>query len=67
MFRRSDLAVASESAEVVYAFEDDDPSDAGRGKHIAVETRQHIRPQPIGQKMIAADALIGNANAARGG
>ena len=34
-------------------------------KHVAIEACQHIRPESVGQQMIAADSLIGYADVAR--
>src|ERR1700687_2347748 len=64
MFRRRDFAGASESAEIVYALKDDDPLHTRRRQHVAIETREGIRTQAIGQQMIAADALVGHSNVA---
>ena len=59
------FAVARQSAQVVHALEDDHPAHAGRRQHVAIEPRQHIRPQPIREQMIAADSLVRHADIPR--
>src|SRR5450432_1495310 len=64
MFRGRYFAVPGESAEIVHALEDDDPLRTRWSQDIAIEARQRIRPQAIGQQMIAADALVRHSNVA---
>ena len=64
VFRR-DFRMLGQAAEIVDAFEDNDPSHASRRQHIAIEASEGGWSQAVGQKVVAADTLIGDANVAR--
>ena len=65
MLRRRHFAIASQSAQIVHAFKHDHPANAGWRQHIAIEARQCIWPQSVRQQVIAADALVRDADIAR--
>jgi hypothetical protein len=67
VFRRRYLTLASQAAEIVDAFKDDEPAHAGRREHVAIKAGENIGAQAIGKQVVAADALVGDADAARGG
>ncbi len=62
MFRFGNFSRAGETAEIVNSLKDDDPSDARRRQHVAVEAGEYIGAESIGQQVIAADTLIRHAN-----
>jgi hypothetical protein len=53
-----------QAAEIVDAFEDDDPMDAGGSEDVAIETREGRWSEAVGEQMVAADALIGDTDVA---
>jgi len=55
---RSHFAVSRQTAQIVDAFKDDEPAHAGRSEHIAIEARECVRTQAIGEEMISADSLV---------
>ena len=61
MFRVAHLALPRQPTQVIHSFEHNQVPHPRLRQHIAIETRQRIRPQPIGQQMIPADALIEHA------
>ena len=63
VFVRADTSpFAGEAAEIVDAFEDDDPTDAGGCEDVAVETGEGVGAEAVGEEMIAADALVGDSD-----
>jgi len=58
VLRRSDFAIARQATQVVNALKDDEPTHAGRGKHVAVEARKCVWTQAIGEEMISANSLV---------
>jgi len=62
VFFGGDFPVAGEAAEVVDAFENDDPTCAGGCEDVAIEAREGVGAEAVGEEMIAADALVGDAD-----
>jgi len=62
-----DFAIAGEASQVVYTFEDDEPADACGREDIPVESCQDIWAKAVGEQVVAADALVGDADVAGGG
>ncbi len=62
MFFRGDFCVSGEAAEIVHSFKQDDPAHAGGGEDVAVETGESVGAEAVGEQMIAADALVGDAD-----
>jgi hypothetical protein len=56
---------AGESAEIVYALEDDDPADSGRSEDVTIEAGESIGAEAVDEEMVAADALIGDGDVSR--
>src|SRR5580698_343443 len=56
------VAESREAADVVDAFEQDDPTNSGLSKDIAIKVRQYIGSETIGEQVVAADALVENAD-----
>ncbi len=59
-----DFGEAGESAEIVDAFEDDDPLHGGGGEDIAIEAGEGVGTEAVGEQVIAADALVGDSDVA---
>jgi len=62
-----DFAVAGETAEVVDAFKDDEPADAGGCEDVAIEAGKNVGTESVCEKVIAANGLVGDADVVRGG
>ena len=58
---------ARKAAEVVDGLEDNEPANAGRGEHIAIEAGERVGAQAVDEKMIAADAVIEHGDVLCGG
>jgi hypothetical protein len=67
VFRGWDFTIAGQATEIVHSLENDQPMHTRGGKHVAIEAREDVWPQAVGQKVIASYALVGNADIARGG
>ena len=67
VFVGGDFPVASQAAEIVHAFEDDDPTCAGGSEDVAIEAGKSVGAKAVGEEMIAADALVGDAEVLRTG
>ena len=61
------FAGAGEAAEVIDAFEDDEPADTGGSKYIAIEAGKNVGTESVCEKVIAANGLVGDADVVRGG
>jgi len=61
------LVFAGETAEVVDALEDDQIADAGLGEHVAVEAGEDVGAEAVGEQVVAADALVEDAEGSGGG
>jgi len=59
------FAVDRQPAQIVDALKENEPAHASLRQHIGIEARQNVRPQAVGQQVIAADALVGDANGSR--
>ena len=60
MFSRTDFAAPRQSAEIVHPFEDNQITHPSLREHVTIKARERIGPQAIGQKMVAAIAMIEN-------
>jgi len=58
VFGRWNFAVTGEAAKVVYAFEDDEPANTGRGEDIAIEAGEGTWAEAVDEQVVAADALV---------
>ncbi len=65
VFGLRSLVLNRQPAEVVDAFEDNQPFHAGLRQHIAVKAGQRVGAESVGKQMIAANTLIGNADGVR--
>ena len=67
VFGGGNSADAREAAEVVDAFEDDEPADSGWREHVAIEAGEHVGAEAVGEQVVAADALIEDPDVVRCG
>ena len=58
---RRNLAISRKSAKIVHTLENDQPSDTCWRQHVAIEARQSVGTEAIGQQLVSTDALIGDA------
>src|SRR5215469_2750442 len=62
MVRICDFCSASEAAEIVDAFEDDEGVDARLGEDVAVEAGECVGAEAVDEEMVSADAVIKHAD-----
>ena len=53
-----DLTLLRELAEIVHAFEHDKTTNSALRDYIAIESRESVRAESIGEQVVAANALI---------
>ena len=56
------FAVDGEAAEIVDALKDDEVADAGLDEDSAIEAGEGVGAEAVGEEVIAADALVGDAD-----
>ena len=61
------FAGAGEAAEVIDAFEDDEPADTGGSKYIAIEAGKSAGAEAVDEEVVATNALVGDADVVSGG
>jgi len=58
MFRLRYFASPGQSAEIVHSFKNNQRTHTCLGENVAIEACERVWSEPIGQQMIAADALV---------
>jgi len=65
VFGGCDFTVACESAEIVDGFEDDEPANSRGRQDVAIKASESAGTEAVDEKVIAANALVGDSDIAR--
>lgn len=58
VFRLGYFRSPRQSAEIIHSLKNDQPMHTCLGENVAIEARERVWSEPVGQQMIAADSLV---------